>query len=366
MKQWLETRQVLDRLEALTRKGRSAALATVVRVRGSAYRREGAKLLVADDGTTIGNVSGGCLELDVREVALAVLGSGEAQLRTYCSTNDEVSAWDLGLGCEGQVEIFVEPATDARTHERGRLAGRAPFAVCTVVSGPKAAVGSRMTVTTVSTDGSLGAAALDARVIERARALIRDGRSSLWDFDGVAVFVESLLPPPQLVLCGAGEDARPLARLAAEIGFQVVVVDRRSGYLSESNFPAGVARVESDGERLLERVAIDASCYAVVMTHNFADDRAYLRALVATPAPYIGILGPRRRTERILTLLEGEVALDDSQRVRLHGPVGFDLGADGAEQVALAVLAEILAVHAGKNGRPLRERKSSIHGRDDD
>jgi xanthine dehydrogenase accessory factor len=365
MKQWLETRQVLDRLEALSDGGRRAALATVVRVRGSAYRREGAKLLVAEDGSSTGNVSGGCLELDVREVALAVLRSGQAQLRTYCSATDEISAWDLGLGCEGQVEIFVEPVSEARTYERGRLSGRAPFSVCTVVAGAKDAVGRRMVVTSVSIDGSLGTTILDARVAERARELIREGRSSLEEQDGVTVFVESLLPPPQIVICGAGEDARPLAQSAATLGFQVTVVDRRSGLLADGRFPPEVTRVESDGERLLERVAIDSLCYAVVMTHNFADDRAYLRALVTTSAPYLGILGPRRRTERLLAHLDRDLALDDTKRARLHGPVGFDLGADGAEQVALAVLAEILAIHAGKDGRPLRDRKSSIHGRDD-
>ncbi len=365
MKHWLETREVLGRLDALSQGGRRAALATVVRVRGSAYRREGAKLLVEEGGSSTGNVSGGCLELDVREVALAVIRSGEAQLRTYCSATDEVSAWDLGLGCEGQVDIFVERVSEARTFERGRLNGRAPFAVCTMVAGSKDAVGRRMAVTSVSIDGSVGTTTLDARVAERARELIREGRSSLEEFDDVTVFVEVLLPPPQLVLCGAGDDARPLARLATCMGFQVIVADRRSGLLAEGRFPAEVTRVESDGERLLERVALDSTCYAVVMTHNFTDDQAYLRALVATPAPYVGILGPRRRTERLLAHLDRELALDDTKRARLYGPVGLDLGADGAEQVALAVLAEILAAHAGKSGRPLRDRKSSIHSHSD-
>lgn len=365
MKQWMETRQVLDRLDALLLDGRRAALATVVRVRGSAYRREGAKMLVAEDGSSTGNVSGGCLELDVREIAVAVARSGQAQLRTYCSAADEVSAWDLGLGCEGQVEIFVEPVREARAYERGRLDGRAPFAVCTVVAGSPDSVGRRMAATSVAIEGSLGTTTFDARVAQRARQLVGQGRSSLEQFDDVTVFVESLLPPPQIVICGAGDDARPLAQCAASVGFQVIVVDRRGGLLAEGRFPTEVTRVESDGERLLERVAVDSTCYAVVMTHNFADDQAYLRALLATPALYVGILGPRRRTERLMAHVGRQLALDDTKRARLYGPVGFDVGADGAEQVALAVLAEILSVHAGKDGRPLRDRRSSIHGRDD-
>src|SRR2546427_12207808 len=127
MKQWLETRAVLDRLAELVRAGRRVALATVVRVRGSAYRHEGAKLLVAEDGGTTGNVSGGCLEQDVREVALQGIRSGEPQLRSYCSSVDEIEAWDPGVGCEGEVEVFVEPATEPRPRERGSVGGHLPL-----------------------------------------------------------------------------------------------------------------------------------------------------------------------------------------------------------------------------------------------
>src|SRR5439155_320449 len=197
MKQWLETREVLDRLAELAREGKRAALATVVRVRGSAYRHEGATLLVGEDGSTTGNVSGGCLEQDVREVALQVIRSGKAELRNYCSSADEIEAWDLGVRCEG-------------------------------------------------------------------------------------------------------EDARPLARLAADVGFRVVVVDRRPGYLTNERFPTAARLVESDGAELAERLSLDGASYAVVMTHNFTDDQAYLRALLRTPVPYIGMLGPRQRTERIV------------------------------------------------------------------
>src|SRR3989454_10870385 len=130
MKQWLETRAVLDRLAERVRAGRRVALATVVRVRGSAYRHEGAKLLVAEDGGTTGNVSGGCLEQDVREVALQGIRSGEPQLRSYCSSVDEIEAWDLGGGWEGQVDVFVEPATGPRARGRELLGGGPALAGC--------------------------------------------------------------------------------------------------------------------------------------------------------------------------------------------------------------------------------------------
>src|SRR2546423_9139479 len=133
MKQWLETREVLDFLAAQRRgEGARAALATVVRVRGSAYRHEGAKLAVSPDGRSAGNVSGGCLEQDVREVALQVIRSGMPELRSYCSGADQIAAWDLGVGCEGQVDVYVEPA-GARPRERELLDGRASLAVATLI-----------------------------------------------------------------------------------------------------------------------------------------------------------------------------------------------------------------------------------------
>src|SRR5713101_5143982 len=134
MKHWHETRAVLDRLAQLAGAGKRAALATVVRVRGSAYRHEGAKLLVAEDGSTTGNVSGGCLEQDVREVALQVIRTGRPELRNYCSSADEIAAWDLGVGCEGQVDVYLEPA-EPRMRERALLDERQPFVACGLLPG---------------------------------------------------------------------------------------------------------------------------------------------------------------------------------------------------------------------------------------
>ncbi len=361
MKQWLETREVLDRLAALERARLRAALATVVRVRGSAYRHEGAKLLVAEDGSTTGNVSGGCLEQDVREVALQVVRSGQPQLRSYCSGTDEIEAWDLGLGCEGQVDIFVEPAFEHRPTERALLDGRAPFAVCTVVSGLSPGLGNRLVVTGQKVTGDLGSSGLNSEVAARARELLDAERSSLETFGDREVFVESLLPPLELVLFGAGDDARSLARFAADVGFDVTVVDRRPAYLAPDRFPVTVHRLECDAGKLPERLTLDETCYAVVMTHNFADDQAFVGLLLRTRVPYVGVLGPRQRTERILRNAAGTAPLDEAQLGRVYGPVGLDIGTDGAEQVALSVIAEILALRSGRRPHSLRERKTPIH-----
>ena len=358
MKQWLETREVLDFLARVRAGGKRAALATVVRVRGSAYRHEGAKLVVAEDGSTAGNVSGGCLEQDVREVALQVIRAGEPQLRSYCSSADEVAAWDLGVGCEGQVDVFVELA-ESRPRERALLDDRRSFVVCTLLDGKRGAGnGKRVVVTAEGAEGDLGSADLNRKATTQARELLETGESGIHEIGGRSIFFDVLLPPPQLVVLGAGDDARPLVRFAADVGFRVVVVDRRPGFLTVDRFPTAAALIQSAGDELAAALPLDAECYAVVMNHNFADDQAYVRALMKTPVAYVGMLGPRQRTERILRNLIGEGPMDEG---RVYGPVGLDIGTDGAEQVALAVIAEILAVRSGRRARSLRERRAAIH-----
>src|SRR5207247_434617 len=291
--------------------------ATVVRVRGSADRHEGAKLVVAEDGSTAGNVSGGCLEQDVREVALQVIRKGEPELRSYCSSADEIAAWDLGVGCEGQVDVYVEPAA-VQPRERALLEGREPFAVAAIVGMRDAGCGMRLIVTSARTEGDLGSQDLNARVATKARELLETGESGIHEIGGRSIFFDVLVPPPQLVVLGAGDDARPLVRFAADVGFRVVVVDRRPGYLTRERFPGAAALVESAGDELDAVLPLDAECYAVVMNHNFADDQAYVRALMKTPVAYVGMLGPRQRTERILRNLAAEGPMAEA---RGDGPV---------------------------------------------
>jgi xanthine/CO dehydrogenase XdhC/CoxF family maturation factor len=329
VKHWLESRLVWTAIGTLHQHGIAAALATVVRVRGSAYRHEGAKMVVGADGTIVGNVSGGCLEQDVREVARRVLTSGVAERRRYCSGNDEIAAWDLGVGCEGEVEILVAPVHDDYAAERAALGGEVPFVVYTPLTG-----GMRRIVSASGTTGLMA------------------------DADGVEWFAEAFSPPPQLLLCGAGDDAIPLARMAVDLGFRVTVTDRRPGLLEPARFVDGVRLVQALPDALESSVSLDGDTFAVVMTHHFADDGAYLATLLSSAVAYIGMLGPRQRTERLLGLVALPGVEDD---VRVHGPVGLDIGTDGAEQVALSVLAEIMATRAGRPATPLRERMQPIH-----
>jgi xanthine/CO dehydrogenase XdhC/CoxF family maturation factor len=329
VKHWLETSQVLARLAEVHGAGGSAALATVVRVRGSAYRHEGAKLLVEADGRTTGNVSGGCLELDVREVALRVIATGVAERRRYCSGTDQEAAWDLGVGCEGEVEVWIAPVRDDHAAERAALRAEQPFQVVQHLDPASAP------------QRSVGPASHDAPHL----------RTSASGDE----FVDVLIPPPRLVVVGAGDDAIPLVRLALEVGFRVAVADRRPGLLVPGRFPAAARLVETDSAALATAVPLDSDTSVVIMTHHFIDDRDYLAAVLPAPVPYIGVLGPRARTERIL----GVLGVDDDPR--LYAPVGLDIGTDGAEQVAIAVVAELLMVRSGRPAHSLRERRAPIH-----
>jgi xanthine/CO dehydrogenase XdhC/CoxF family maturation factor len=339
MKHWHETAAILDRLARLVEAGERAVIATVVRISGSAYRRPGAKFLVERDGRTTGGVSGGCLEADVREVALQSLRDGAAKLLHYDTGSDEETVWGLGLGCEGAVDIFVQPVGAEFMHDAGArirelLAGgtafgtAAPFAVATVVKGPQA-----------------GQVEIVQRDLPEESRLEERGANT--------VFVDVLSPPPVLLIFGAGDDAKPVAALAAEAGFEVTIVDHRRGYLTPERFPPPsrlVLRRSSEGIS-----GLGPRHFAVVQTHALIHDRDWLRALLPQPLAYLGLLGPRSRKEEILR----QLGAADAQKI--FAPVGLDLGAEGPEQVAVSIVAEMLAVGAGREPVHLRAKRGGIH-----
>jgi xanthine dehydrogenase accessory factor len=281
----------------------------------------------------LGGVSGGCLEADVREVAREVLTTGTPTLRHYSTGTDEDVVWGLGLGCNGLVDVFIQPATEGPLAEhaerlRELLAGDAPFAIATVIDG----------------DG-LGAVSLREQTTDRTGLLNAGDRET---------FVEGLLPPPHLIVCGAGDDAQPLVAYAADAGFRVTVVDHRPALLEPERFPHARRLVLARAEEPIELPPADRSL-AVVKTHSLAHDEAWVKRLLAAELPYVGILGPRARTESILR----EIGAADSSRV--FGPVGLDIGADGPRQVALSIVAELLAFTSQREPRHLCERREAIH-----
>jgi xanthine/CO dehydrogenase XdhC/CoxF family maturation factor len=362
VKHWQETAEILSQLAADAEAGRRAAIATVVRINGSAYRRPGAKFLVREDGGTSGSVSGGCLEADVRETALIVLRDGTPRLLHYDTASDDRMVFGLGLGCNGSVDIFVQPATTPAFLESARrvrvaLRGEEPVAISTVLDG-RSAGDVRVSTSGGASRDSTGAPAAARELATGAEDPLREDETAILGAEGARVFTEVLRPPPHVVLFGAGDDAIPLARYARDAGFRVAIVDHRPAFLSAARFPGEVRRLELRPEDGAGRpsLPLGGDSYAVVKTHSLANDREWIRRLIGTPVAYIGVLGPRARIEEILLQLGAPG--DD----RVFGPVGLDLGAEGPEQVAMSIVAELLAVRSRRAPRHLRDRKGSIHG----
>lgn len=367
-----EITDVLAAIESLSAKGERMALATIVAVRGSTYRRPGARLLVPEEGAPIGNLSGGCLEGDVADMAKLVMDEGRARLAGWDLTADDDAVWGLGLGCNGAIEVFIEPADRAAEVAgalRMALEQERPISVVTALESGSAGVepGARIVVKPDGVaDGTLGDPLVDDAAIEAAQEMLAAERSEVRTLPGdVRVFVEVLEPPLRLLVCGAGHDAIPLVRAAAGIGWSPVVVDDRPAFLARERYPEAAGFVEVERPEDAAKVAqADARTFVVVMTHNFLRDKEYLRSFLASPVAYIGMLGPSARTQRLLMELADEgVDVTDADRARIHGPAGLDLGSEGPEEIAGSIVAEIVAVKRGRAGGFLKERPGPIHDR---
>jgi xanthine dehydrogenase accessory factor len=367
-----ELTEVLSAIESLSARGQRLGLATIVSVDGSTYRRPGARLLVPEEGELVGNISGGCLESDVADVARIVMREGVPRIVAFDLTAEDEAVWGWGLGCNGALELFVEPAEKAAEVASAlRLAleeGR-PIAIVTVLDStvPGVEQGDRMLVRRDgASERSFGDDRLDAEAREAASELLARERSEIRTLaGGLRVFVEVLEPPLRLVICGAGHDVAPLVRAAAGLGWDPVVVDDRAMFLTSERFPeaAGFVHVERP-DQVAKAAAIDDRTFVVVMTHKFLNDKDYVRSLLTTPARMISMLGPAARTERLLAELREEgVDITDADRERIHAPAGLDLGAEGAEEIAAAIVAEIVAVKRERGAGFLRDRPGPIHDR---
>jgi xanthine/CO dehydrogenase XdhC/CoxF family maturation factor len=367
-----EITDVLEAIESLSAKGERMALATIVAVRGSTYRRPGARLLVPEDGAPIGNISGGCLEGDVADMARIVMEEGRAKLAGWDLTADDDEVWGLGLGCNGAIEVFIEPADRAAEVAgalRMALEEERPISVVTVLESPLAAVesGARIVVKPdEASEGSLGDAAVDKAATAAALEQLVAQTSEIRTLPGeIRAFVEVLEPPLRLLICGAGHDAIPLVKAASILGWNPVVIDDRPGFLTAERYPeaTGFVHVEQP-EDAAQASAADERAFATVMTHNFLRDKAYLRSFLRSPVAYIGMLGPAARTQRLLMDLADEgVVITEADRARIHGPAGLDLGSEGPEEIAGSIVSEIVAVRRHRDGGFLKERPGPIHDR---
>ncbi|MBI5693357.1 MAG: XdhC family protein [Verrucomicrobia bacterium] len=328
-----ETQAIVTRL--LNQPALPAVLATLVATRGSSYRRPGARLLVEADGQRTGAISGGCLEEDLLVRARRVRTTGEAEKAVYDTTAEEDLVWGVGLGCHGVVEVLLEPILSL------------PDWVPPLAANLDRYLPTRLAVRHGGSE-------------PRTWGTRLAGESSTTG--DPHDFVQEVSPSVHLAVFGAGEDAISLVRLAAMMGWRVTVADPRPALVTVSRFPDATARFSGPAEQLVRLVDPDPAASAVIMTHHYVHDLPLLRELLARPLSYLGLLGPRRRAEKLLgDLAAAGQPISSEQRVRLHAPVGLDLGAEAPEQVALAIVAEVQAVKTGRDARPLRMRTLPIH-----
>jgi xanthine dehydrogenase accessory factor len=348
--------------DALDR-GSEAVVATVIDVEGSAYRRPGAKMLIEGDGGA-GSLTAGCLEDEVRSLASDVVEAGRPRIETYDLMGDD-DVWGLGMGCNGVITVLLEPLEASYRPAVERVTNGADCAVVTVTGGDRP-LGERGVYD--PEDGFSGEFPewLAEELTEPTTALLEAGRSETVELDTdegtVEVFVDGIEAPSKLVVLGSGPDVNPVVDLAARVGLRVTVVAFR-GALSDGDFPAADAVRTTSPPKLREALDFDDDTHVVVMTHNFIDDRLALEELLATPVPYIGLMGPRERFEE----MRGEFAAEGVELAadgeRIYTPIGLDLGGDSPYRIAYSIVAEVLAVESDRTPTHLAERAGPIHER---
>ena len=354
-------RGVLETIAAWTEHGDAIATATVVSTKRSAPQPPGTKMAVNDRGDVVGAVSGGCVEGAVVEVAEGILRGADPALLHYGIADSD--AWDVGLPCGGEISIWVQrydrDGLDARFAELARSGARA--ALATALEDCPEPGAKLLLAESGETEGSLGSAELDTAAVELATEAMWSERSELAHAAGATLFVDTVAPPPRLIVVGAVDFAAQLSEVAALADWRPFVVDPRGRFATTERFPAAERVIVAWPQDAFEELGpIDRATAIAVLTHDPKLDDAALIAALAGDAGYIGAMGSRRaqahRRERLLAAGVEPAALD-----RIAAPIGLDLGALTAAETALSIMSEIVAVRRGHSGGRLAEALGRIH-----
>ncbi|MFL6373263.1 MAG: XdhC family protein [Pyrinomonadaceae bacterium] len=350
-----ELRDILARVRQLGPDDQ-AVLATVVSLEGSGYRLPGARMLIAHDGTVIGTVSGGCLEADLLERAQAVFATGKPDLITYDTRGHDDSVFSLNMGCNGVLKVLLEPVegNDLFALIEQVFTTRQPITLATVIASddPAHPIGERIAIDN------------DSEATHCSPLTAPSSATAYCPLPTADYFVETIRPPLNLVVFGAGFDAVPVVRLANELGWHITVVDHRPAYLDAERLSHPDELLNLRPDELAANLQLGPDSAAVVMTHNFEHDREILRFLLTQPVQYLGALGPKARTTRILAdLTAAGNDVDAATVTKLHAPIGLDIGAQTPESIALSIIAEIQAVVAERDAGHLKDRQAPIYER---
>ena len=374
-----EIKDIILAYSEAQKRGLQSALATVVHLEGSSYRRPGARMLVTEEGMMTGAISGGCLEGDALHKALFVMNQQEARLVTYDTNDDDDLTLGVQLGCNGIIQILIEPVHPENPLNPiellKKIRAKRQQAVLVTFFDPenknKNQPGTRLLLEEDgSLHGNLDDRLLKETVLEDARKAMLLKQSLFKKYNTanqqVTAFIEYFTPAVSLVIVGAGNDAHPMLGIADILGWETSIVDGRATHATAERFMAACQVLVSRPESALEHIPIDDQTVFVLMTHNYNYDLAILRALLQTKAVYIGVLGPKKKLDRMLDEIQaGGLKLNGEQLSRVYGPVGLDIGSETPGEIAISVIAEIKSVLAGKSGQSLRMKDDVIHPRED-
>src|SRR4030095_14117984 len=363
-----ELNDVIQSYDTAVMQNKRTALATVVKVDGSSYRRPGARMLITEDGQMTGAISGGCLEGDALRKAQFAIFQQQNKLVVYDTTDEDDLKFGVQLGCNGIVYILFEPLKPDDEKNQINLLKRVSqqrrdAMLVTVFNENNTAV-QKGTCCVVNEAESFCSDDEMSLLIDESKPLLRQKETVIKDNTNGSVLYQFIPPSTQLVIVGAGNDAQPLAEMAFLLGWNIVVIDGRPVYATKNRFPKANKISLTKPAEILSAVNIDEQTAVVLMTHNYNYDLAALEQLVKTNCKYIGALGPKKKLYKMFNdLNEKGIIISEEMMHSIYGPVGLDIGAETSEEIALSVLSEIKAVFSQREGSSLKERTTEIHSR---
>ena len=371
-----ELQDIINAFDKANQSGKQTALATVVLVEGSSYRRAGARMLVTEDGKLTGAISGGCLEGDALRKARLVMAQHKSMLVTYDTTDDDDAKFGVGLGCNGIIHILIEPIFAEEQENpiqlfKQFLSKREPVVLITLftLNDKKAAQPGTCLLLTKEEiiRGTFPDDEIKDALLADAKHVLKNGNSVTKTYvygNNFTCFIELLQPTVSLVIFGAGNDAIPLVQFAAVLGWHITLVDGRANYAVPERFPLAKKIIIAKPEQALSQLMLDERTVVILMTHNYNYDMAILRQLLPLELTYIAALGPKKRLERMLDELKEEgIEITNQQLKSIYGPAGLDIGSENSDEIALSIISEMQAVLKNRFGTSLRD-KAVIHNRD--
>ncbi len=361
-----ELNDIIQSYNTAVMQNKQTALATVVKVDGSSYRRPGARMLITEDGEMTGAISGGCLEGDALRKAQFAIFQQQNKLVVYDTTDEDDLKFGVQLGCNGIVYILFEPVKQDDANNPinllKKVTQQGQDAMLATVFNENKTGEQKGTCCLINETESFCTDDEMRSLIDEGKPFLMQKRSVIKDDVNGSVLYQFIPPSTQLVIVGAGNDAQPLVEMAFLLGWNIVVVDGRPAYATTQRFPKASKISLTKPADILSAVNINGQTAVVLMTHNYNYDLAALEQLINTNCKYIGALGPKKKLQKMLNdLTEKGIVINDEMMHSIHGPVGLDIGAETSEEIALSVLSEIKAVFSQREGSSLNERTTEIH-----